>query len=152
MRPAERLALTILLGLAVLTFGTAGAAVYAWHEGGVVRLAVHDPGTDGLDMNVSLPGALVNAAIALCPVPSDLRRDPRLAGVLPALKIASDKLATMPDAVLVDVHDHGESVRITKSGRELLVHVDSRDERVDLAFPIDSLRRLLTKLDASRTA
>ena len=40
MRPTERLALAIILGLAVLTFGTAAAAAYAWHQAGSVRVAV----------------------------------------------------------------------------------------------------------------
>jgi hypothetical protein len=152
MRPVERLALAILLGLGVLVGGTAGAGVYAWHRSGSVRLAVHENRTDGVDLAVTLPGALVNAAIALIPMPADLVLEPRWEGMLPALRSVADQLATMPDAVIVDVDDHGDRVRVAKVGRELVIRVLSREERVEIALPIESVRRLVAKLEARATA
>jgi hypothetical protein len=152
MRPAERLALAIVLALGVLTFGTAGAAVYVWHHSGSLRLAVHDNGPDGGDLALSLPGAIVNAAIALCPLPVDLATDERLQAVLPALRDAADQLASMPDVVLVDVDDHGDRVRIAKSGSELVIRVVSTEERVEITVPIESVRRLVARLEAKAAA
>lgn len=152
MRSTERLALAVVLSLGVLAFGTAGAAVYAWHQSGSLRLAVHDSRPDGVDLAVSLPGVLVNAVIALCPLPVDLATDERLQDVLPLLHDAADHLASMPDAVLVDVDDHGERVRIAKSGHELVIRVVSPDERVEITLPIESVRRLVARLEAKATA
>jgi hypothetical protein len=148
MRHTERLALAIVVCLAVLVCGTAGATAYAWHASGRVRVTVHEDRPDGVNLNISVPGALVNAAIALCPVPTDLQVDERLAGMLPALRGVADRLASMPDAVIVDVNDHGEHVRIAKSGRELVIKVISSDERVEIAVPIESVRKLVSKLEA----
>jgi hypothetical protein len=148
----ERLALAIILGLGVLVCGTAGAGVYAWHQGGSVRFAVHENRTDGIDLAVTLPGALVNAAIALCPMPDHLSLDARWEGMLPALRDVADRLATMPDAVIVDVDDHGDRVRVAKVGRELIIRVVSREERVEIAIPINSVRRLVARLEAKATA
>lgn len=152
MKRTERLALAIVVCLAVLVCGTAGAAVYAWHASGVVRVAVHDDRPDGVHLNFSLPGTLLNAAIALCPVPTDLQVDDRLVGMLPALRGVADQIASMPDAVIVDVNDHGERVRIAKSGHELVIKVLSRDERVEVAVPIESVRKLVSKLEARVSA
>jgi hypothetical protein len=148
VRHTERLALAIVVCLAVLVCGTAGATAYAWHASGQVRVAVHDDRPDGVNLNISLPGALVNAAIALCPVPTDLQVDERLTGILPALRGVADRLATMPDAVIVDVDDHGERVRIAKTGRELVIKVITTEERVEIAVPIESVRKLVSKLEA----
>lgn len=152
MRPVERLALAIILGLAVVVCGTAAAGAYAWHQGGSMRLAVHESRTDGIDLDVTLPGALVNAAIALCPMPENLTLDPRWDGLLPALHDVADQLTKMPDAVIVDVDDHGDRVRVAKVGRELVVRILSRDERVEIAIPITSVKRLVAKLEARATA
>jgi hypothetical protein len=148
MRRTERLALAILICLAVLVGGTAGATAYAWHRAGSIRVAVHEDRPDGVNLDFRLPGALVNAAISLCPVPTDLRMDEQMAEILPALRSMAESLADMPDAVLVDVDDHGERVRIAKVGRELIIKVIDRNERVEIAVPIESVRRIVSKLEA----
>jgi len=146
------LALAIVVGLAVLVGGTAGAAAYSWNHAGNVRLAVHESGPDGMHMAISLPAVLVNTAIALCPVPADLRIDPRWEDMIPALRSAAESLSDMPDVVFVDVHDGDEHVRIAKSGRELVISVNTPDERFELALPIESLRRIAAKLEAKVAA
>ena len=149
MSRGERLAFAVVLTLGVLVSGTAAAAAYAWHRSGSVRVAVHEPGADGVDLALTLPGALVNAAIELCPLPTDLALDPEIDALLPALEATADSLADLPDAVLVDVTDEGEHVRIAKSGREIVVSVHAREGRFEIALPVESLRRVVSKL-ASR--
>jgi hypothetical protein len=148
MRPAERLALAIVLALGVLTFGTAGAAAYVWHRAGSVRVAVHDSGPQGVDLDLSVPAALVNAAIALCPLPVDLTTDEHVRHMLPVLLDASEHLASMPDAVIVDVDDQGDRVRIAKAGNDLVIRVISSGGRVEISVPIESVRRLVARLEA----
>src|SRR5580765_6265549 len=143
MSRGERLAFAIVLTLGVMVSGTAAAAAYAWHRSGSVRVNLHEPGGDGLDLDLTLPGALVNAAIELCPLPRDLALDPELDALLPALEATADHLADLPDAVLVDVREDGEQVRIAKSGREIVVSVHARDGRFEIALPVESLRRVV---------
>ncbi len=147
MKPGERLAFAVVLGLGVLVSGTAGATAYAWHRAGNVRIAIHETGPGGTDLSLRLPGLLVNAAIALCPLPSDAELHARLADMTPALRSISRRLASMPDAVLVDVKDDGGTLRIEKSGRELKIVVASPRERIDVSVPLESVRRLVEKLD-----
>lgn len=148
MRSGERLALAIILGLAILVGGTAGATAYAWHRAGSFHLAVHETGPDGNDFSITLPGLFVNAAIALLPIPADDELNARLAEITPALRAVASQLASMPDAVIVDAKDADGTVRIEKSGGNLLIRVSSEGERVEVAFPIESVRRLMRKLEA----
>ena len=148
MKAGERLALAILLGLCVLVGGTAGATAYAWHRAGSVRVAVHETGPGGSNFSMTLPGLLVNTAIALCPVPSDAEFKEHMLEVAPALHAVAGRLTTLPDVVLVDVKNDGGTVRIEKSGPDLVIRVVSYTERVEIAIPVDSVRRLMEKLEA----
>jgi hypothetical protein len=148
MKSGERLALAVILGIVLVLGGTTGAAAYAWHRAGTVRIAIHDAGRAGHDISLTLPGLLVNTAIAVCPVPNDTEFRARLRDVAPALRALSSRLSTLPDVVLIDVKNEGGTVRIEKSGRELLIRVVSRDERVEVDVPLESVRQLMQKLDA----
>jgi hypothetical protein len=148
MRPGERLALAVVLGLGVVAFGTAGAAAYAWQRAGTVRIAIHETRPGGDDLSLRLPGLLVNAAIALCPVPADTELNARLHDVAPALRAVAQRLDAMPDAVLVDAVSDDGTVRVEKSGQELVIRVVCPRERVEITLPLGSVRQLLTKLEA----
>ena len=148
MRSGERLALAVILGLGVLVCGTAGATAYAWRRAGSVRIAVHETGPDGDDFSLRLPGLLVNTAIAFCPVPADAELNARLTAIAPALRAVASRLATLPDVVLVDVKNDGGTVRVEKSGEDLVIRVVSPVEHVEIAVPIESVRRLMRKLEA----
>src|SRR5689334_24297937 len=50
----------------------------------------------------------------------------------------------------LDVREDGEQVRIAKSGREIVVSVHGQDGRFEIALPVESLRRVVSKL-ASRS-
>jgi hypothetical protein len=148
MSAGTRLLLAILLGIAVLTAGTGAAAAYAWHQAGTFRLSVHDAGGEGSNLSMSLPGALVDAVITLCPVPEGLGPDgvrSRLDGFEPLLRTVAEEIGRMPDAVIVDVRDGRDRVRITKQGDEILVRVVSDVERVEIDLPVRSFRHALEK-------
>jgi hypothetical protein len=148
MRSGERLALAVILGLGVVACGTAGAAAFAWQRAGSVRIAIHETRPGGDDLSLRLPGLLVNAAIALCPLPADTEFNARLHDMAPALRAVAMRLDTMPDVVFVDASSDGGTVRVEKSGQELVIRVVSPEERVEIAVPLGSVRRLLTKLEA----
>ena len=148
MRSGEKLALTILLGLCVLVGGTAGATAYAWHRAGSVRIAIHETGPGGSEFSMRLPGLLVNTAIALCPVPTDAEFKARLVDITPVLRAVAGRLSTLPDVVLVDLKNDGGTVRIEKSGTDLVIRVVSDAERVEIAVPVESVRQLMRKLEA----
>ena len=148
MRSTERLSLSIILTICVLLGGTAGATAYAWHRAGTVRIEVHELGPGGSDVSVQLPGLLVNAAIALCPVPTDPKLREHLVKIEPMLRAVASRLQTLPDAVLIDVKNDDGTVRIEKSGTDLVIRVASHEERVEIVIPVKSVRRLMEKLEA----
>ena len=148
MKDGERLALAVSLGLCVLVGGTAGSTAYAWHRAGSVRIAIHETGPGGSEFSMRLPGLLVNTAIALCPVPTDAEFKARLVDITPVLHAVAGRLSTLPDVVLVDVRNDGGTVRIEKSGTDLFIRVVSDAERVEIAVPVESVRRLMEKLEA----
>jgi len=54
----------------------------------------------------------------------------------------------VPDVVLVDVKSDRGTVRVEKSGPDLVIRVVSPGERVEIAVPVESVRRLMRKLEA----
>ena len=148
MKSEDRLAAAIVLSLVILVGGSTGAAAYAWHRAGNVRIAIHESGPGGTDLSVSLPGLLVNGAIAIFPLPQDAELNARLAEVTPVLQAVASRLSSLPDVVFVDVKDRGETVRIEKLGSELLVRIAHADGRIEIAVPIESVRRLMRRLEA----
>ena len=149
MRTGERLAMAIVLGGVFLAGSAAAAATYAWHAGGTFRIAVREVGPDGSNVSMRLPGALVNAAIALCPVPqawNDGEIDDALAAAVPVLEAVADHLGSMPDAILVDIKDGDTRVRIAKSGGSLTIRVRDPETFVEVDLPVKSVRSLASKL------
>lgn len=147
MTSGERLAAAIVLSLVILVGGSTGAAAYAWHRAGNVRIVVHESGPGGTDLSLSLPGVLVNGAIAIFPLPQDAELNARLQEVTPVLQAVASRLSTLPDVVFVDVKDRGETVRVEKLGSELLVRIAHAEDRIEIAVPIESVRRLMRKLE-----
>lgn len=145
MRSGERLALAIVIVLVVFVGGAAGAATYAWHAAGTIRVEVHASDDHGTDVSLRVPAVLLNAAIALCPTPRALE-DRDAAQAFAMLEAVADELVEMPDAVLVDVREPGTSVRVEKTDGRLLVRVRDRRERVDVEVPISSVKMLAAKL------
>jgi hypothetical protein len=148
MKSGERLALAIVLTLGVVVGGTSAAAAYAWRRAGNVRIAIHESGPSGQDLSLSLPGLLVDSAIALCPMPGDPAVKARLKELGPALGAVASRLSTLPDVVLVDVRDDGGTIRVEKSGSDLIIRVVSREDRVEVAVPLESVRKLMQKFEA----
>ena len=148
MTRGERLAAAILLGAAVVASGTACAAAYAWHHAGTFHIAVQDDGPDGSTFSVTLPGALVDAAIAVCPVPDHLELDDAVLRDLgPALQAISEELEDLPNAVLVDIRHGADVVRVVKHDDTIQIRVASPGERVAIDLPIRSVRHALAKLE-----
>jgi hypothetical protein len=66
----------------------------------------------------------------------------------PVLRDVASRLATLPDVVLVDMKSDGGSVRVEKSGQDIVIRVVSAVERVEVAVPLESVRQLMRKLEA----
>ena len=119
-------------------------AVYAY--GGIMTVRVHER-SEGLNIYVPVPMAVVDGAVATAVhvMPHDdwleLQADLDLGEWGPMVREVLEVLDECPDALLVEVIDAHEHVRISKEGRHLKVEVDSDDVDVRVSIPTRSVRR-----------
>ena len=125
--------LSTMLVLALATAGTAGALVY---NAGAIRVHVQQAGEGGENINLIIPAAIVPVALAFVPDKHLRRASAQMREALPILRAASQALMDAPDFVLVEVRERDEHVLVEKRGGSLHVKVTSREENVDVSFPI----------------
>lgn len=133
------------LTVAVVGWVALIGSVLAWSGVATVRVAEQN----GHRVSVPIPMAIVEAAVASSEIlldPQDLDLEVDLGEWAPLAREVLAVLDECPDAVLVEVQDRGEYVRVEKSGRYLVVSV--RDDEIDLEVrvPTKSVRRTVTRL------
>ena len=154
-RPVRHRALWIAVGIAcVVVAGTAAAAgitVAAVRRVEVVRVAVTEHGGDRISFDVTLPGALFQAGLAVAPrvMPDDARLEVRehLGEWGPLAVALLDDVARQPDFTLVEVDDRGDHVEVLKRGRHLLIKVRSADADVDVQVPLSLVESAVDAFD-----
>lgn len=145
-RPFLRFVAIALIVLMTPIFALATAVATT----GTVTVSVHERGPDGVRLYIPVPALLLDAAVALAPlvIPAeelaDVRRE--IAPYRDALEAFAKELEDMPPGVLVDVRDHGEHVRVTKTWRSFQVDVDSPDTDVHVTVPARMVSRVLDVL------
>ncbi|MFH1143231.1 MAG: hypothetical protein V1774_01645 [Candidatus Eisenbacteria bacterium] len=141
----------ILFGSLVLLLVCAGIALaISVQRAGMICVDVEATGPGGCDVRgLRLPGFLVNGAIRCLPVDVLCEAKAEAAWVHPFLRQACRTLQRTPDFALVEVDGPNEQVRITKRGNDLLIHVESDQERVHLVIPIRTLDALASRLSSS---
>ena len=152
MNRTARLAVAVGLGAFVLVAGTGTVAAYAWQRAAMLRIRVRESGPGGKSFSLSLPGALVDAAIALCPPPAQVHGclgRVRLADVAPVVGSIAAELDRLPDSVLLDVRDGSERVVVSKVGGVLRIRVTAPPESVDIDMPVATLRHAMEKFGRS---
>lgn len=144
--------LTVAALLAVFT--VAGWAVLIgviYAHGGVMSVRVHEA-EQGLDLYVPVPMVIVDGAVATAShvMPNEdwleMQADLDLGEWAPLVREVLKALDDCPDAVLVEVIDGNERVRVTKEGRYLKVDVDQDDVDVRVSIPTRSVRRTVNRL------
>ena len=148
MSRGTRIFLIVLISAIVVVAATVGATVAAVYRSGTIAVAVQE--SDGGEIRVGLPAALVRIAIYF--VPDSLLEEAveELQPFVPAVRAGWDELRQAPDFVLVEIDTGDESIRVEKRNRELLVHVDSPDAQVQVAIPMGTVGALVSKLEDLR--
>jgi hypothetical protein len=158
----SRLAKTFLwiIGVgAALSLVVTVAAAAAVARAGWIVVQVEERGEGGGGVNLVLPAALVAVAQPLVPhmelpaIPSEAAR------CLDAVSEVLSALASVPDAILVEVESDGERVTIRKQDGAIVIDVTSPRERVHVSVPLDTARkaaswaarRLATRAEPPRT-
>lgn len=154
-RPVRHRGLWIAAGIAcVLAAGTATAAVLtvaAVSRLEVVRVAVTEHGHDPVSFDVTVPGGLLAAGLAVAPrvMPADARSEvgAQLGEWGPLAAALADDLARSPDFTLVEVDDGDDHVEVVKRGRHLVIEVRSADADVDVQVPLSLVGRAVDAFD-----
>lgn len=146
MSKAGKIAVIAVAAVAVLIVQSGMLLAWTVATQGVMRIAVDDR-ESGTRFDVPVPAALVGAGLAFVPRLSrhhpGFEHQAELAQVAPAVLAFCDALEDAPDAVLVDVRDGEDWVRIVKSGRNLEVRVDSPDAKIRVSMPAGLLQRMV---------
>lgn len=143
----------MVLMMLVLVVGSGLLLAAAVARAGLMTVEVHSSGPEGdVDLTVPVPAVLVPLAVLGARLAPDVACDLdgvrcRLADWTPAAAAALRELAAAPDAVLVDVRDHGDSVQIVKRGDRLEIEVDDGRDRVEVTMPVELLPALAEALD-----
>jgi hypothetical protein len=144
-RPAKVITIIALTLLAIPVGATlllAGSVVTQ----GVVTVKVHDKGPDGTNVYVPVPAGLIYLGMDLLPL---LDRNHELAKArremgpwAPVAAAALTSIEDIPDAVLVDVRDGDETVKIVKEGRSINIQVHDHDANVNISLPAHLFTRV----------
>ena len=104
----------VAVGIFAVVVLAAGAATAAWltYDYGTVELDVRSSGSGGSDVSLRFPGALVRIAAEFIPAEARHESAREIANWLPVARAAVAELSRCPDAHLVDVRSHGDTVRI----------------------------------------
>lgn len=136
MSKGAKILLALALTFALLMVGSGVLLATTVVRGGLVTVKVSEPGHH---VRLVLPAGLITLGLDVLPLVTDrdLTAEIRseLGEVGPGVAAALLELEDAPDAVLVDVRDGLESVRITKEGRSLEIHVKSPEGTFEISLP-----------------
>ncbi|HUU14550.1 MAG TPA: hypothetical protein VM182_12735 [Terriglobia bacterium] len=139
---------TVAAGASGVVLGSFLLGAVVIYDAGAVRIRVHEKKTDGENIRLIVPAAVVPLAMRLAP-DKDLRKASKdVQPYLPALKIAAEELAKCPDGPLVQVTSSKERVSIVKRGGSLEIDVDSPEETVHISFPLKMVHSVARRLEA----
>lgn len=131
----------IVVGMALV----AGAVAFS---AGSVRVRVMEKKPGGDHVNLVLPALAVPLGMKLMPEEARREATAQMRPWAPAIRAAAETLADSPDAVLFEVQDPHEYVRIEKRNGKLLIDVDTDAETVHLSFPLRLLAGVAAELEA----
>lgn len=146
-----RMLIKVAVVLVVLATAVAGAVAWSAAEAGIATVHVKEKGDGGHSFWLPVPMGLAAAAVHMAP--DDMLEDESdrdiedLQTYLPMLAAALDELEDAGDFTLVEIEGPGEHVRIDKSGRSLLIHVEDEEDEVRVKFPIRSFARLFREVE-----
>lgn len=153
MNKTAKILLAVVLSFGVLMIGSGALLAATVVRAGTVTVKIHEPGAagrPGTHVDLKIPAAVVYLGLDVIPwlleedIAAEIRTD--LGEYRPAVAAALTALEDAPDAVLVDVRDAAERVRIIKRGRSLEISVDNADGQFEITLPAGLLGRIAREI------
>lgn len=150
MKTAMKVLLVLAAAFGILFLSTGFLLAASVVHTGLVTVKIHESGPHGTHLYLPVPAVLVHAGLSVLPalvqkdVWEEVRADlgewgPVAAEVLRAVEDA-------PDAVLVDIENERESVRIEKDGRTLEIRVRDGGDSFEISLPASLLGRVAREI------
>jgi hypothetical protein len=148
-RPAKVLTI-VALALLALPVGATLVLAASVVTHGVVTVNVNETRDGGTRLYLPVPADLLYLGMDLLPLldhDGDLARARREIGPwAPVAAAALQSLEDCPDAVLVDIEEKGETVKIVKVGRSIEIRVHDQGGDVQVSLPAHLFTRVARQL------
>lgn len=117
---------------------------------GLVVVDVKEGGPDGHHFMIPVPLVLAQAALTFAPNEARYVECPEFAPYQDLTVRILEELESIPDAVLVEVEDGGDSVLIRKEGENILVNVTEGDRQsVECKVPLPTALEIVRAYDGT---
>lgn len=136
--------LKIGTGMLAVTLGATVSAGFVASRYGIATVEVQE--SDGTYIYLPVPIVLVSLALNFVPAEELRNAGPEIARFGPVASAVLQGLDECPDGVLVHVEDRDERVDISKQDGRLVIRVDGRSEKVNVKLPLQGTSRILNKL------
>jgi hypothetical protein len=117
---------------------------------GVVTVNVQESKEGGTHLYLPVPADLLYLGMDLLPLldhDGELTKARREIGPWAPVAVAAlQSIEDCPDAVLVDVEEHGQTVKIVKQGRSIEIQIHDQDGDVEIALPAGLFSRLARQI------
>ncbi len=141
-----------IIGLSILALPVGATLLVAGSvvAHGVVTVNVQESKAGGTHLYLPIPADLLYLGMDLLPVldqHGELARARQEVGPwAPVAQAAMESLEDCPDAVLVDVQEHGQTVKIVKVGRSIEIDVHDAGDVVHISLPAHLFTRALRQI------
>lgn len=148
-KPAKVLTI-IAIALLALPVGCGLLLAASVVTSGLVTVKVNETKPGGTNLFVPVPAGLLYLGMDLLPLLDHnhemARARKQMGAWAPAVEAAMQSLEDCPDAVLVDVQDRKETVKIVKVGRTIEIRVHGDDGDVHVSLPAHLFTRVARQL------
>ncbi len=150
MKKATKVLLVLAASFGLVLMGSGFLLAASIVQTGLVTVKVHESGPNGTHIYLPLPAILVHAGLTVLPalIEDDVWEDVRtdLGEWAPVAAEALRSVEDAPDAVLVEVENARESVRIEKVGRSLEIRVRDGKDSFEISLPANLLGRVAREI------
>jgi len=150
MKTAMKVLLVLVAAFGLLLMGSGFLLAASIVQSGLVTVKVNESGPHGTRLYLPVPAVLVHAGLSVLPalIEEDVWEEVRtdLGEWAPAAAEALRAVEDSPDAVLVDIENDHESVRIEKDGRTLEIRVRDGKDSFEISVPASLLGRVAREI------
>lgn len=150
MKTATKVLLILAAATGILILGSGFLLAASVVHTGLVTVKINESGPDGTHLYLPVPAILVHAGMAVLPalVEEDVWEEVRtdLGEWAPVAAEVLRAVEDSPDAVLVEIENDREHVRIEKDGRTLEIRVRDGRDSFEISLPASLLGRVAREI------